>query len=113
MNPQMPTAGASMLWQVVFVSFAIVLILFELIRGWRLGLMRQLFRVAAVIAAYGVGMFGGWMLLPIGRTFLRMPDPVITMLGGAVLALLIYSVVSSLGTIFFKRTAQHSSVAVR
>jgi hypothetical protein len=35
------------------------------------------------------------------------------MLAGAVLALLIYSVVSSLGTIFFKRTAQHNSLPVR
>lgn len=102
-----------MVWQLVFVSFAIVLILFELIRGWRLGLMRQLARVVAILAAYVAVIFGGKLLLPIARTFLRMPDPVLAMLTGTVLALLIYSVISSLGVIFFKRTAQHGSLPLR
>lgn len=113
MNPELQAADGSMLWQLVFLSFAIVLILFEIIRGWRLGLMRQLARVVAIVAAYAATIFGGWLLLPIGRTFLRMPDPIIAMLAGVVLALLIYSIVSSLGVIFFKRTAQHGSLPLR
>jgi hypothetical protein len=35
------------------------------------------------------------------------------MIGGAILALVIYGLIASLGSILFKRTAQHSSSAVR
>ena len=113
MNPELNAAAGSVSWQIVFVSFAVILILFELIRGWRLGLMRQLARIVAVVAAYSAAIFGGRLLLPVARPFLRMPDPVTAMLAGAVLALLIYSVVSSLGNIFLKRTNQHNSTVMR
>jgi|ERR1051325_10243616 hypothetical protein len=96
----------SPLWQIVFVSFAIVLILFEIIRGWRLGIMRQLMRGLAVGAGYAAAYFGGDLLVPLLRTSLKMPDFLISILSGAVLALLVYGVIASLGTILFKRTAQ-------
>src|ERR1700676_1131212 len=35
------------------------------------------------------------------------------MVGGALLAIVVYGVIASLGTILFKRTAQHSSSSVR
>lgn len=113
MNGDFSTADGSMLWQIVFVSFAVLLILFELIRGWRFGLMRQLTRVCAVVVAYAAAIFGGRLLLPIARPFLRMPDSVTSILAGAVLALLVYSIISSLGVVFFKRTAQQESRPVR
>ena len=101
------------MWQTVFLSFAAVLILFEVIRGWRLGLMRQLIRVAAVVAAYAVAYFGGDLLVPLLRSSLKMPDIVISALAGIILAVIVYGVISSLGTILFKRTAQQSSGALR
>jgi hypothetical protein len=106
------TAG-SPVWQTVFISFSIVLILFEMIRGWRLGIMRQLMRVAAVAAGYAAAYFGGDMLVPLLRSFLKMPDIIISALGGAILAVAAYGVIASLGTILFKRTAQQSSRLVR
>jgi hypothetical protein len=102
-----------MLWQTVFVSFAVVLILFEIIRGWRLGFMRQLIRVFAVVAAYASAIYGGRLLVPIARSFLRIPDMVVALLAGGMLGLLVYSIISNLGRIFFKRTAQHSSSFLR
>lgn len=102
-----------MLWQVVFVSFGVALILFEFIRGWRVGLMRQLVRVFAVIVAYASAIYGGRLLVPILAPFLRMPDFVVAILAGSLLALLIYSVTSNLGRIFFKRTAQYASAPFR
>jgi uncharacterized membrane protein required for colicin V production len=111
-NPQSEIAG-SPVWQTVFISFAIVLILFEIIRGWRLGIMRQLARVAAVAAGYAAAYFGGDMLVPLLRSFLKMPDIVISALGGAILAVAVYGIIASLGTILFKRTAQQSSGMVR
>lgn len=111
-NPQTEIAG-SPAWQTVFLSFAVVLILFEMIRGWRLGIMRQLMRVVAVVAAYAAAYFGGDLLLPLLRSSLKMPDIVISALAGVILAVIVYGIIASLGTILFKRTAQQSSGVLR
>jgi len=111
-SPPSEVAG-SPAWQTVFLSFAVVLILFEMIRGWRLGIMRQLMRVAAVVAAYAAAYFGGDMLVPLLRSSLKIPDIVISVLAGTILAVIVYGIIASLGTILFKRTAQQSSGAVR
>ena len=87
--------------------------MFEIARGWRLGLLRQLVRVGAVIAAYAAAWFGGKLLLPLVRPFLKMPDFVIAIVAGAALALLVYIVITSIGTILFKRTAQQESGIVK
>ena len=106
------TSGSS-LWQTIFVSFAALVLLLEIIRGWRLGLPRQLMRGAAVIAAYAAGYFGGGLMLPLLRPILKWPDFVVSMIGGAILALVVYGVIASLGSILFKRTAQHPSGTIR
>ncbi|HEX8077185.1 MAG TPA: CvpA family protein [Chthoniobacterales bacterium] len=106
------TAGSS-LWQTVFLSFAAVLILLEVVRGYRLGLPRQLMRGAAVIAAYAAAYFGGDLILPLLRPLLKWPDFILSMVGGALLALVVYGVIASLGSILFKRTAQHKSGTLR
>ena len=111
-NPPPEIAG-SRLWQMVFISFAIVLILFEFIRGWRLGLMRQLMRVVAVVAGYAAAYFGGNLLVPLLRSSTKLPDMVISALGGAILAVAVYGIIASLGTILFKRTAQQGSGVLR
>lgn len=109
---QSATAGSS-LWQTVFISFAVVLLLLEIIRGYRLGLPRQLMRGAAVIAAYAAGYFGGNLMLPLLRPILKWPDFIVSMIGGALLAIAVYGVIASLGSLLFKRTAQHSSAGIR
>ena len=107
------SASGSTLWQTVFVSFAVIVLLLEIIRGWRLGLPRQLMRGAAVIAAYAAGYFGGSLMLPLLRPILKWPDFIVSMIGGVVLALVVYGVIASLGSILFKRTAQHPAGTVR
>jgi len=44
-------AAGSSLWQTIFICFAFALIAIEIVRGWRLGVVRQLVRVVAVAAA--------------------------------------------------------------
>jgi uncharacterized membrane protein required for colicin V production len=112
-RPELNAVAGSPLWQAVFVSFAIVLILFEVVRGWRAGLMRQLVRVAALAAAYAAAFFGGRLVVPIARPFLKMPDIVLSILAGAVLALVIYAFVTSMGMVLFKRTGQQNSKLVQ
>ena len=112
MNPPSEIAG-SPVWQTVFISFAVILILLEIIRGWRLGILRQLVRVAAVILAYATAFFCGNLIVPLVRPLVNMPDIVLSALAGAILALLVYATVAGLGSILFKRTAQQSSGSVR
>jgi hypothetical protein len=107
------TSSGSPLWQAVFLSFACVLILFEVARGWRLGLMRQLTRILAIVAAYLCAIFVGKMLLPIFRPFVKVPDIVLSVFAGAVLALIVYSAVTMIGAILFKRTSQQPAGPVR
>ena len=111
-KPELQAVAGSPLWQAVFISFAVVFILFEVVRGWRLGLIRQLVRVAALAAAYAAAVFGGRLLVPITRPFVKMPDIVLSILAGAVLALVIYALVTSMGTVLFKRTGQQNSQLV-
>ena len=103
----------SPVWQITFLSFAVVLLLLEMLRGWRLGILRQLMRGAAIIAAYAAAWFGGGLLVPVLRPILKWPDFLISLIGGALLAMIVYGVISSLGSILFKRTAQQSSGTVR
>lgn len=113
MNPQIQQAAGSPLWQLVFLSFAVLLILFEVLRGWRLGVARQLARLVALIAAYFAAFFGGKFAVPIVRPFFKMPDALLSILAGAVLALMVYAIINGLGAIWFKRTRQHDSFLVR
>ena len=106
------TTGSS-LWQTLFISFALILILFEVVRGWRLGLVRQLVRLFAVLAAYAAGFWGGRLLLPILRHFVRAPDLVLSVVSGAILALLVYAVITAVGAVLFKRTGQQGVGMVR
>lgn len=109
----MHAASGSPLWQTIFLSFACVLILFEVVRGWRLGLMRQVVRAVAIVVAYLAAIFGGRVLLPILRPFLKVPDIVISLVAGAILALVIYFAISTIGAILFKRTGQQSAGTIR
>src|SRR3954452_10609931 len=107
-----PSAGSS-LWQLAFISFGCVVILLEVLRGWRRGIARQLARLGALIAAYFAAYFGGNFLVPLGRPFMQLPDAVVSVVIGAVLALLVYSAINGAGAVLFKRTSQHSSAVVR
>lgn len=106
------TAGSS-LWQTIFLTFAFLLVAFEVVRGWRLGVVRQTVRLLALACAYAAALFGGRLLLPVLRPFLRAPDLFISILAGALLALAVYAVITALGAILFKRTSQQSVGTVR
>jgi uncharacterized membrane protein required for colicin V production len=104
-----PSVAGSPLWQLVFISFGVILILFEVLRGWRLGLMRQITRLVGLGAAYAAAFLCGALLVPAVRPFFKMPDPVLAILCSAALAVVAYMLVSGVGTILFKRTSQQES----
>jgi len=110
---QVQAAAGSPLWQIVFVSFAVVLILFEILRGWRRGLPRQVARLGALVAAYFAGWFASKFFGPLLGMFFRMPDALLSIIAGALFALVIYAVISGIGSALFRRTDQHESLIVR
>lgn len=117
MNPQPASAGGSHLWQLAFISFAVALILFEVLRGWNRGIARQLARLGALIAAsfvaYYVIFFGRPVVGRITHQFLDVPDQVAAILVGGALWLLVYAIINGLGTVLFKRTKQYESAMAR
>ena len=106
------TTGSS-LWQTIFIFFALVLILFEVVRGWRLGVVRQGVRLFALVAAYAAALFGGRLLVPVLRPLLRAPDFFISIFAGAIFALLVYAAINVIGSILFQRTSQQTIGIVR
>src|SRR5690349_19287173 len=96
--PEDSTAGSSS-WQLVFISIAVCLIMVEVVRGWRLGIMRQLMRVAAVTSGYAAAYFGSGLLVPYLRSFLELPDIVISAICGVILAMVVYGIIAAVGTI--------------
>ena len=113
MSAQIQAAAGSPLWQMVFVSFAVILILFEVLRGWRRGLARQLARLGALVAAYFAAFFGGKFLAPLVGMFVKMPDALLSIVAGAAFALIVYLVINGIGSAMFKRTNDHDLLFVR
>jgi|tagenome__1003787_1003787.scaffolds.fasta_scaffold20989802_10 hypothetical protein len=112
-NPAPAAASGSHIWQVVFISFGVVLVLFEVLRGWNRGIARQLARLGALIAAYFAAFFGGTFVVPLAKPFVNLPDRIVSVVAGAALALIIYAIINGLGTLLFKRTKQYESGAAR
>lgn len=109
----MPSVNGSGFWQAVLLSAAVVLILLEVLRGWRLGPLRQATRLVAILASYSIAIFGGRAVVPLLRPLMKMPDIVVQSVSGALLAVVTYSIITSIGTILFKRTDQQQAGAVR
>jgi len=112
-NPAVPPIASSSPWQLAFLSFAVVILILEVLHGWRIGLTRQLVRIVAIAAAYSCAIFAGPVLLPITRSFAKLPDPILTVVGGAVLGAIIFAILNALGPLLFKRTKDHESAVMR
>ena len=95
MNPAVPPIVGSSAWQLAFLSFAAVILILEVLHGWRIGLTRQLMRIVAIIAAYSCAIFAGPALLPITRSFVKLPDPILTLIAGAVLGAIVFAILNA------------------
>jgi uncharacterized membrane protein required for colicin V production len=113
MNPAVQPISGSPLWQLAFISFAVVLILFEIVRGWRRGLARQLARLGALIGAYVSAYFVAPAIAPFIAPFAKVPEFIMSILAGAIIALFVYAAINGLGALLFRRTGQHDSALVR
>src|SRR5205807_10271653 len=104
-NPQ--SAGvAAPGWQFVFISLAVVIILLEIIHGWRLGLVRQLVRVIAIVVAYSCAVFAAGATVPFMHWVFKLADPILAVLGGAILAAIPFSAVNLPGAFLLRTSMQ-------
>jgi hypothetical protein len=96
--------------QMVFLLIGVVLVSLFAIRGWRLGLIRQLLSIIALAIAYAVAYFGGKYLIPILRP-IGFADQLLAVIGGLIIGVVVYAGLSIVSGILFKRTA-HQSVSL-
>lgn len=99
-------------WQTVLFCAAGVLILWQTFRGWRLGGVRMVASVLAIIGAYVSAWIAGPQVGPLLRP-LSLPDPILAMIGGGIIGLCVFLVISGVSALLFKKTSDHSIAFVR
>jgi hypothetical protein len=96
----------------LFLAGAAAFVLYRMFRGWQLGIVRVVAKILAVVAAYICAWIGGPKLVP-GLRSLSFPDPVLMALGGALIGVLVFTVISLASAVLFKKTADQSVGVVR
>ncbi len=99
-------------WHTPLLVLALGFVLFQAWKGWRLGIVRQLLRIAAIGSSYAVAVFWGGALVPVLRP-LGLPDAVLRWVGGALLGMGTFLAVSMLAAVLFKKTTDQSLRLVR
>lgn len=99
-------------WHTPLLVLALGLVLFQAWKGWRLGIVRQLLRIAAIGSAYAAAVFWGNALVPVLRP-LGLPDAVLRWVGGALLGMATFLAVSMVSAVLFKKTTDQSLRLVR
>lgn len=94
-------------FQLLFLAGSGLLVLVQSIRGWRLGVVRQLVNLLALILAYGAAMASGRMAVPVFHRA-GYPDLLVSVLAGAVVGGVVYVAIALLGAVLFKRTKEQS-----
>ncbi len=99
-------------WQTVFFAAAALLVLVQAWRGWRLGVVRQVTSIAALAAGYLAAYVFGPGLAPLLRP-IGMPDAVLSVVAGTVVALVTVAGINLVCAILFKKTSDQSVGLVR
>ncbi len=89
--------------QMIFFGLAGLFIAYEAFRGWRLGIVRQLIRLGALVSAYLAGIFLGGMAVPVLR-LTGYPDLILKPVSMALIGIVAYLIVSFVGRVLFKKT---------
>lgn len=99
-------------WQAVFLGGAALLVLIEIVHGWRRGIMRQAVGLAGLALAYWVAVVGTPPLVPLLRP-LGLPDFALTVATGLCLALFVFLGINAAGIVLFRKTKEQGLFLVR
>jgi uncharacterized membrane protein required for colicin V production len=113
MMSQVQAASGSPLWQIVFVSFGVVLILLMILVGWRRGLPRQVAALGALIAGLFAAFFAWKFLGGLVGMFLRLPDTFLSIVAAVITGFVVFVIICGIGSALFRRTNQHDSMIIR
>ncbi len=99
--------------QLAFFGGAAVVVLLKAWHGWRVGIVRQVLGVVALLVAYLVGYFGGGVVGPVLHRVSDLPENVLAVAGAVVTGFVMYCAITLVGSIVFKKTSQQSVGLVR
>jgi hypothetical protein len=89
----------------LYYAIAAIVVAILTFHGWRQGVGRQAVTLLAIASAYAVGFFGADLVAP-WFEFLRYPAPLTRIIAGAAAGVLTLLAITTLGRVFFKRTAE-------
>lgn len=104
---------ASPFWQNAFLVGVFVALGWGVWSGWREGVVRAVFRLAALLGGGFVGLALGGAVAPIVSALLPVPGPLVVVVVALGVAIAIYAVAWLLSALLFKRTAQQPSALLR
>ncbi|MHA3775278.1 CvpA family protein [Verrucomicrobiota bacterium sgz303538] len=99
-------------WQLIFFGGAALLVALQALRGWHLGVVRQIVQLLAIAGSYASAWIASPHLVPVLQP-LGYPNFILRAAGGACVGLFVYLVVSVLGAILFKKTSDQNVGVVR
>jgi hypothetical protein len=90
-------------FELLFAGGSLLLVLVQSIRGWRLGVVRQLVNLVALVLAYIAAMISGRLASPLLHP-LGYPDLLVSAVAGAIVGGVVYLALSMAGAGVFRRT---------
>lgn len=104
---------ASPAWQTAFLIWSIVCIGWMVFSGWRVGLIRGVVSLCAMIFSYMAGSAVA-IAIPAGLLdWLPLPRMLAQLLAGLLAGIFVFVAIWFAGALLFKRTAQHGSLILR
>jgi membrane protein required for colicin V production len=90
-----------------------LLVLVKAWHGWRLGVVRQVFGLAALALGWGCGYMGARTVGALLAPLVPLPERVLAALGGMALGLVVYLSITIVSAILFKKTGDQTVTLVR
>ena len=97
--------------QAALFAVAAVIVVFKAWHGWRIGVVRQVAGLVAMVAAVLAAMFAGPFVAPLLVNVPQIPEAARAQVGGVALGLLLYLAITLVSAVVFKKT-EHQSVGV-
>jgi uncharacterized membrane protein required for colicin V production len=90
--------------QLIFFSVACIFLIIQAVSGWRLGLVREIVKIAALGVSYAAAYLFSPQVVPLLRP-LHYPDFILHGIAGVSIALVCYVVIRFLSGILFRKTS--------
>lgn len=100
-------------WETGFLVLCAVFLLYQVWKGWRLGVIRAGLRLLALVGSGVVGWYGGMWAGGAWASTQPVLQYVVWAIVGITLSLIVYIALQILSMLCFKKTADHSSPTVR